>query len=151
AHALAFLEKQPDDRPFLLWVHYYDPHAPYAPPPPWSEKFAGDARRLYDGEVAYMDSEIGRLVEAVSRRQRPTIAWVLGHHGEAFGERGETSHGMLLHDTTTRVPMILNAPGILPAGGVVSSMVRTVDVVPTLAEICDFPTSPEVQGKSVWS
>jgi arylsulfatase A-like enzyme/Flp pilus assembly protein TadD len=151
AHALAFLEKQSDDRPFLLWVHYYDPHAPYAPPPPWSDKFSGDARRAYDGEVAYMDSEIGRLVDAVSRRQRATITWVLGDHGEAFGERGETSHGMLLHDTTTRVPMILNAPGILTSGTVVPTMVRTLDVVPTLAEIYDFPTSPEVQGKSIWS
>ncbi|MBI1850916.1 MAG: sulfatase-like hydrolase/transferase [Planctomycetes bacterium] len=150
ASALAFLQRQSEDRPFMLWVHYYDPHSPYAPPSPYAERFAGDPRRAYDGEVAYMDSEVGRLVDAASRRRRPTITLVLADHGEAFGERGETNHGMLLYDTTTRVPMILHAPGIAKAGTSVASMVRTVDVVPTLAEIYDFPVGPEVQGRSLW-
>ncbi|MBI1854116.1 MAG: sulfatase-like hydrolase/transferase [Planctomycetes bacterium] len=147
--AIAWLAHQPRDRRVFLWAHYYDPHSSYDPPSPYRERFAGSDRRRYDGEVAFMDREIGRLLEAVRGRGPSTLTIAVADHGEAFGEKKETSHGFFIYDTTTRVPLILQAPGFLPAGTSVRALVRTIDVVPTLAAIFDFPIGPEVQGESL--
>jgi len=70
---------------FFLWVHYYDPHLDYAPPPPWSERFAD---RLYDGEIAYVDSQLGRLLAALRRGGTldRTLVVVTADHGESLGD-----------------------------------------------------------------
>jgi Flp pilus assembly protein TadD len=94
---------------FFLWVHVYDPHAPYAPPAEFLTKAHGSA---YDGEVAYADSHVGRLLDALSARAGETIVAVTSDHGESLGEHGEQTHGMLAYDSTLRVPMILAGGGI---------------------------------------
>ncbi len=102
--ALAWLDAAPT-APFLLWVHLYDPHAPYEPPEPYRSQYAG---RLYDGEVAYASAQVGRLLARLDRRglTGSTIVVLAGDHGEGLGEHGESTHGMLAYDSTLRVPLV---------------------------------------------
>ena len=93
--------------PYFLWVHVYDPHVPYAPPAEFLAKAHGNA---YDGEIAYADAQIGRLLDAVTARGGDTIVAVTGDHGEALGEHGEQTHGMLAYDPTLRVPLLVSGP-----------------------------------------
>ena len=95
--------------PFFLWIHLYDPHAPYAPP----AGFAGADRDPYDGEVAYADAQVGRVVSALEAAglSARTIVAVTSDHGEALGEHGEQTHGMLTYDATLRVPLVIARPG----------------------------------------
>ena len=111
-HALRWLDTQ-SGKPYLLWVHVYDPHLPYDPPSPFREKYAD---RPYDGEVAYTDQQLGRLFDAVEKKSPGTVLMaVLSDHGESFSEHGEYAHGVFLYDTTLRIPFLLSGPGI-PAG-----------------------------------
>lgn len=107
----AALKWLPDgEAPFFLWVHLYDPHAPYMPPPEFLEKAGGNP---YDGEVAYADAQVGRLIAALRERGLTdrTIVAVTGDHGEGLGEHGEMTHGMLAYDSTLRVPLVIAIPG----------------------------------------
>ena len=128
AAATAWAAAQP--APFFAWVHLYDPHAPYEPPEPFREEYQG---RPYDGEVAYADSCVGRLLQAVrAARQDPQLlVAVLGDHGESLGEHGELTHGFFVYQSTLRVPWLLAGPGV-PAGVRRKGPARTVDLVPTL-------------------
>jgi arylsulfatase A-like enzyme/Flp pilus assembly protein TadD len=110
--ALAWLDELPAGSRFFLWVHYYDPHAPYDPP----EAFRGaSVADNYRGEVAFVDSQVGSLLEGVRNRDaRPLIAAV-GDHGEALGDHGERSHGIFLYTSVIEVPMIVAGPGV-PSG-----------------------------------
>jgi choline-sulfatase len=103
--------------PFFLWVHLYDPHAPYAPPPQFLQKAGGHA---YDGEVAYADAQVARLLAALDARglSASTAIAITGDHGEGLGEHGEQTHGMLVYDATLRVPLVLAAPGWTAISGV---------------------------------
>src|SRR5438132_660811 len=94
--ALAWL-KRADARPWLAWIHLYDAHAPYAPPPPFPQ--------TYDGEVAYVDAQAGRILRAIDRAN--TIVVVVGDHGESLGEHGELTHGLLVYESTLHVPLIV--------------------------------------------
>src|SRR5581483_12222283 len=87
----------------FLWVHYYDPHFPYEPPPPY---------RGYLGEVSFMDSQLGRLVQAFERLHGPKAIIIAGDHGEGLGDHGESQHGDLLYQATMHVPLLLIGPGI---------------------------------------
>lgn len=129
--ALAWLA-QDDRRPFFLWVHLYDAHAPYEPPEPFRSRFSGDP---YTGEVAEVDAEVARLVGELERRglTASTVVAAVGDHGEALGEHGELTHGLLLYEGTLAVPWILVAPGELPAGTISTEPVSTVDLAPTVA------------------
>lgn len=111
--ALAWLPV--DGAPFFLWVHMYDPHAPYTPPPEFLARAAGNA---YDGEVAYADAQVGRLMEALAARglAGSTIVAITSDHGEALGEHGEETHGMLVYDSTLRVPLVVATPWSAPGG-----------------------------------
>jgi len=131
--ALAWLGNLEDDEPFFLWVHLFDPHFPYAPPAPFDERFRGDA---YQGEIAFADSQVGRLFEALDRAGRTdsTLVAVTADHGESLGEFGEVSHGHLLYDGTQHIPMVLAGPGV-PAVGAVGGSVGLVDLAPTLLEL----------------
>ena len=129
--------------PRFLWVHYFDPHAPYEPPDPYASRFRHSP---YDGEVAYLDSEVGRLLERILASSPNTIVAVVADHGEGLGDHGEHSHGVFLYESTLRVPMILRAPGLLPAGERVSSPVSLVDLVPTLLALLDLPAPEEIDG-----
>jgi choline-sulfatase len=107
--ALAYLE-QGGHGPLLLWVHYFDPHTPYEPPEPFAAQFAGSP---YLGEVAAMDEQLGRLVDAFERHAPgPTAVVVVSDHGEGLGDHGESEHGNLAYQSTMHVPMILAGPGV---------------------------------------
>lgn len=122
--AVGWIERQ--RAPWFLWVHYYDPHLPYSPPA-GPLKAAGG--RPYDGEIAYVDAEIGRLLAAIERAGTAIV--VTSDHGEALGEHGEPDHGFFLYDSTLRVPLIVAAPGVRPR--VVREQVRSIDIAPTIA------------------
>ena len=116
--------------PFFLWFHYYDPHAPYDPPPEFAARANGDP---YNGEVAYVDAELSRLLEGLAARhlRDRLVIVVAGDHGESLGEHGERAHGMLLYEPTVRVPLIVHAPGSTrPA--VRTEPVSLVDIAPTI-------------------
>ncbi|MEP6769925.1 MAG: sulfatase-like hydrolase/transferase, partial [Acidobacteriota bacterium] len=110
--ALARLRESPA-RPLFLWVHYYDPHAPYEPPEPFRSRYRSNP---YLGEVAAMDEQLGRIVEGFERQVAGIKAIVIvGDHGEGLGEHGESQHGNLLYEATTRVPLLLVGPGVATA------------------------------------
>jgi choline-sulfatase len=136
--ALAWLQKeQTAGKPFFLWVHLYDAHAPYAPPAPYADRHPG---KPYDGEVAFADAQVGRLLAELDRLRLTTgtVVAVAADHGEALGEHGELTHGLLLYEPTLHVPLLLRAPG-LAAGKVVATPVSLVDLAPTLAGLLGQP------------
>lgn len=142
----AVLERLPSlAAPFFLWVHYFDPHLPYVPPEPWRGRFKD---RPYDGEIAYVDSEVGRLLEAVRRRDANFVVAVAGDHGESLGDHGEAAHGVFLYEATQRVPMVLAGPGI-PGGRVLSSPAGLVDLAPTILDLLGLPALGEIDGRSL--
>ncbi len=132
-----------DPRPSFLWVHFYDPHAPYNPPPEARAQANGDA---YGGEVAYADAQFGRLLSAVRNagREARTLVAVMGDHGESLGEHGERTHGMLLYDGALRIPLVVAGPGV-PAGER-RQVVSLVDVAPTLLRLAGLAVPAGMQG-----
>ncbi len=135
------------DRPFFLWVHYYDPHAAYQPPSPYAERFRD---RPYDGEIASVDAALGRVVGALrqSGRLESTLVVVTADHGESLGEHGERTHGYGLYDATLAVPLVLRGPGV-PAGRVLGGVVSTVDVAPTILALLGQPPLAGVDGRDL--
>jgi choline-sulfatase len=134
-------------KPFFLWVHLFDPHSPYDPPPPFRERYKG---RAYDGEVAYADQELGRLLSHVEKGSAPenTLIAVLSDHGESLAEHGEFTHGVFLYDSTLRIPFLINAPGV-PRGLRVKQQARTIDLVPTVLGLLGMAVPDAVQGSSL--
>jgi arylsulfatase A-like enzyme/cytochrome c-type biogenesis protein CcmH/NrfG len=128
--------------PYFLWVHYFDPHFPYLPPEPFRTRFAS---QLYEGEVSYMDSEIGRLLSSLRARGALDSTFVLavGDHGEGLGEHKEAAHSFFIYDTTLRVPCILAPParwtGIPLSARKLAHQVRMRDWAPTLANLLGWP------------
>jgi choline-sulfatase len=149
SRALAWLLARPKaGPPFLLWVHLYDAHDPYDPPEPWKTRFA---KAPYDGEIAYVDAMVGKLLaglRAAQQLERTTVL-VFGDHGESLGEHGESTHGVFLYDSTLHVPLLLRLPGARPAGRRVATRVSLVDVVPTVLDILGLAAPPAVQGQSL--
>ena len=133
--------------PFFAWVHFYDPHAPYAPPPPFRERFAD---RPYDGEIAFTDEQLGRVVGALREagHAEDTLVLVLADHGEGLREHEEAGHGILIYESTLRVPLIVSGPGV-PRGLVVNDAVGTVDVVPTLLALLGLEAPADLPGRSL--
>ncbi len=133
--------------PWFVWAHYWDPHTPYDPPPPFDVQFAG---RPYDGEIAYLDQEVGRLLRWIeeSGAVERTIVAVVADHGEGLDEHGEPEHGVFLYETTLHVPMLLAGPGI-PVGTTVETPVSTLDLAPTLLDLVGLPIFPASQGQSL--
>jgi choline-sulfatase len=134
-------------QPWFAWVHYFDPHAPYAPPPPFATRFPD---RPYDGEVAFVDAQLGQLLARVERLGDldRTLIVVTADHGESFGEHGEETHGVFVYDATLRVPFIVAGPGI---GGERSStvMARSIDIVPTVLDLVGIGVPADVDGRSL--
>jgi len=118
------------ERPFFMWVHYFDPHSPYLPPSPYREKYRGHP---YEGEVAFTDREIGKLLDKLrdSGLDPKTLVVLTADHGEALGEHGEKSHGIFLYRSSMHVPLIFTGPGV-PPGKRISAMVGLIDICPSV-------------------
>ncbi|MCC6316275.1 MAG: sulfatase [Gemmatimonadaceae bacterium] len=140
-----------DARPFFAFLNLFDAHDPYDPPAPWDAKFPQAPKRLglYEGGVAYMDSELGRLTRALAQRGLldNTIIVVTSDHGEMFGEHGMTNHGHALYMPLIHVPLVVRAPG-LPTGQRVSSVVGLRDLAATLAQLAGLGSVPGIGGSS---
>jgi arylsulfatase A-like enzyme/Flp pilus assembly protein TadD len=132
---------------FLVWAHYYDPHRPYDPPEPYKSQYSKDP---YAGESAYTDAQVGRLLEFLrdSGLEEDTLVVLLSDHGESLGEHGEFTHGVFLYESTMHVPLIIAGPGVLE-GRKVSQQVRSIDVMPTIADYLGVPAGEFVQGVSL--
>jgi arylsulfatase A-like enzyme len=123
---------------FFLWAHLYDPHRPYDPPEPFRSRYTD----RYVGELAFVDSQIGRLLEALDRRKLldRTIVVVVADHGESLGDHGERDHGIFVYESVMRVPLIIRGPTVLP--GRIADVVRLVDVMPTVLDLLNLARPP---------
>jgi arylsulfatase A-like enzyme/Tfp pilus assembly protein PilF len=146
--ALAWLSRQPAG-PFFLWVHLYDPHDPYSPPEPYKTRYQAEP---YDGEIAYTDSAVGRLLTGLRTRGLfdGALIAVMADHGEAFGEHGENHHGIFLYDETIHVPLLFKLPG-QHSSRKVETGVALVDVAPTILQAAHLPIPSVMQGESLLS
>jgi arylsulfatase A-like enzyme len=143
--ALEWLERQRGRKSFL-WLHFYDPHAPYTPPFPFLSRFRG---RPYDGEIAYADAQFGRLLEHLRADDdwRSTLVVVAGDHGEGLHEHRERFHASLVYETTQRVPLIIGAPAARP--GRVAEPVGLADLMPTVLDLAGIDPPPGLRGTSL--
>jgi arylsulfatase A-like enzyme len=158
--ALAWLEGRQRDRPFFLWVHYFDPHGPYDPPPSFRNRFPvpEDATHLeaaiarYDEEIAFTDQQLGRLLGALDGQQitEQTLVVVTSDHGEGLNQHGRMGHGIHLYEEAVRVPLVMRWPGRIPAGSRVAGQAELMDLAPTMLDLMGLtPESPEFQGRSL--
>lgn len=131
--ALKWLDTVGDSR-FFMWTHLYDAHRPYEPPEPYRSTYG---HNLYVGEIAFMDAQIGRLLEALERRKLldRTMVVVVGDHGESLGAHGERDHGIFVYEDVLRIPLIVRAPGLSQRR--VSEVVRITDIMPTVLQSVD--------------
>jgi arylsulfatase A-like enzyme len=128
-----------------VWIHLYDPHAPYSPP----AAFRGRTASAYDDEVAYADAQIARVFEHVRAHGRAdrTMTVVAGDHGEGLGDHGERTHGMLVYDSTLRVPLMIVAPGQRAA--VRDDAVSLADIAPTILRAARVDPPIEMKGRDL--
>jgi len=137
-HAVAWL-RSPRLPPFFLWVHLYDPHLPYDPPEPFKTRYHG---RLYDGEVAYADQQLGRFFDFLKSQDlyASSLIVLTSDHGEGLGEHQEWDHGFFIYNSTAHVPLIVKLPsGHAPRRRTVSEVVNTLDIAPTLTRLSGIP------------
>jgi arylsulfatase A-like enzyme/Flp pilus assembly protein TadD len=145
--ALPWLDARKDKK-FFAWLHLYDPHTPYEPPPPYDKLYAGHP---YLGEIAFADSQIARLwswLESNGLLEKTFVVFA-GDHGESLGEHEEQSHGFFVYQAAIHVPLIVVTP-FPKLQGVVSAEVTTLaDVLPTVCDMDGLPVPAEVQGRSL--
>ncbi len=136
------------DAPFFLFIHLFDPHMPYRPPPEFDAVYPG---RPYLAEIAYVDAQLGRLRAALDEADltRNTLVVLTADHGESLGAHGELTHGTFVYDETMRVPLLFSWPAALPAARRVASQVRLVDVAPTLLELCGLDALSVADGQTL--
>jgi arylsulfatase A-like enzyme len=155
-----FIEQKhasPDERPWFLWLHYFDPHDEYMFQEGFSEKLATPGDRtprqtivdLYDGEIAYTDHHVGRVLDALneSRFGEDTIVVLVTDHGEEFQDHGGDKHGHTLFSELVRVPFAIRAPGLAPSR--VTDLVRTIDLMPTVLDLAGLPVPHLAVGTSL--
>jgi arylsulfatase A-like enzyme/Flp pilus assembly protein TadD len=136
--------------PWFVWVHLFDPHAPYRPPAPYDAQYAS---RPYFGEVAAVDAALAPLLDDLRRASQPTLVVVTGDHGEALGDHGEETHGLFAYESTLRVPLIVaEIGGSAPdrdRGDASRTPARHVDILPTILEAVGQPVPADVPGRSL--
>jgi arylsulfatase A-like enzyme/Flp pilus assembly protein TadD len=147
--ALGWLKEHPKG-PFFLWVHLYDAHDPYDPPEPYKTRFAAEP---YDGEIAYVDANIGKLFQELKAHGLfdDTLVAIMADHGEALGAHGEETHGTFVYDETIHVPLLIKLPRGRAAGQRIENRVELVDVMPTLLRVANLELPSGVQGRSLLS
>ncbi len=137
------------DRPgrWFAWVHLFDPHAPYLPPPPFDQQYS---YKPYLGEVAYVDQALRPLLDTIRASARPTLVVVTSDHGEGLGDHGELTHGLFAYESTLHVPLIVAQVGGARSHGTVSHLpVRHVDLVPTMLDAVDVKPPDGLPGRSL--
>ncbi len=146
--ALDWLGKN-SQKKFFLWMHLYDPHYPYRPPEPYSREYASQP---YDGEIAFADEQVGRLLRFLKDKglYQNTVIVLTGDHGESLGEHGEKTHGFFIYNVTMHVPLIIHLPG-KPATQTVADPVSLVDLMPTVLAATGLDIPSQVQGRSLLS
>src|SRR6266446_259430 len=132
---------------FFLWMHLYDPHYPYRPPAPYSEEYRD---RPYDGEIAFADAQVGRLLEFLKNKglYQSTLIVLSGDHGESLGEHGEKTHGFFIYNATLHVPLIIHLAGGVHAR-TVANLVNLADLMPTVLAALNIQIPAQVQGQSL--
>jgi arylsulfatase A-like enzyme/Flp pilus assembly protein TadD len=142
------------DSPFFVWLHLFDPHTPYRPPPPFDATYAN---RPYYGEVAAVDAALAPLLDDLRASTRPTLVIVTADHGEGLGDHGEQSHGLFAYESTLRVPLIVaqvenssaTLSGSRSQGEVSNVAARHVDILPTILDAVGLPPLSELPGRSL--
>jgi arylsulfatase A-like enzyme len=177
--ALGWLRARPSPAPFFLWVHYFGPHYPFTPPPPFdtvydpqyagsingdwptirllqeggqlSERDIQHVRALYGGEVAYNDQEVGRLFRELqsSGEWDRTVVIALADEGESLGEKGQWFHNIGVSQVMSAVPLLIRYPTNVPAGTVVDAPVQTIDVFPTVLDLVGIGGRGGLEGQSL--
>jgi arylsulfatase A-like enzyme len=148
-----FLERKAaakDGVPWLLWLHYFDPHDAYLPHAGFSERFGTEKDiDLYDGEIAFTDAHVGMVLARLDELglSKDTIVVIVADHGEEFGEHGHPRHGYTLYQEAVRIPLIVRVPGIAPSR--VTAVVSGVDVMPSLLEACGVDAPAQIEGRSL--
>jgi arylsulfatase A-like enzyme/tetratricopeptide (TPR) repeat protein len=132
----------------FLWVHLYEPHAPYRPPAPFAQRYEGNR---YLGEVATADAALEPLLRMVRAEGKGrTLVIMTGDHGEGLGDHGELTHGLFTYEATLRIPLVLWCPGVIAPGRSARS-VRHVDILPTVLDLAGAPAPPGLPGRSLLS
>lgn len=146
--ALDWVRGRAAGHPFFLFLHLYEPHAPYDPPEPFASRYRASP---YDGAIAAADAAVGELLRELDRLgiYGRAAVMLLSDHGEGLGEHGEQQHGMYLYRTTLQVPLLLKLPGSLLAGGSVRAPAQLIDVAPTLAHLAGVPVPPGLAGENL--
>ncbi len=135
------------DRPFFLWLHLFDPHHPFEPPPPFDHTYR---ERPYDGEVVYTDRALGKFMAALKELEiyENSLIILVADHGESLGEHDENFHANFVYDATMHVPLMVRAPGGR-RGVRVPEIVSTIDIMPTALDALGVPIPDDVQGVSL--
>lgn len=149
---IRFLEEAARNRgePWMLWLHYFDPHELYRRHPETAAAFPGDDdASLYQGEIAFTDSWIGKVFDALDRLDLAddTIVILTSDHGEEFQDHGSNRHGQSVYREVLHVPFLFRAPGVAPRR--IPEQVRTVDLLPTLLDLVGLPVPWYAQGASL--
>ena len=144
--ALDWLAKH-DGKKFFLWMHLYDPHFPYRPPAPYSEQYKD---RPYDGEIAFADAQVGRLICFLKDKglYQNTVILLTGDHGESLGEHGEKTHGFFIYNATLHIPVIFHLPGQRLVNSV-PELVSLADLMPTVLQVLKVDVPSQVQGRNL--
>ncbi len=147
AAALGWLRGVPRDRPVLLWVHLWEPHAPYTPPGEFRTRYPDDP---YQGEVAAADAALGELLAGIDDAGRGRqLVVVAGDHGEGLGDHGEASHGVFLYEEVMRVPLVVHGPDWGVRTQVIGEPVSLADLAPTLLELTALAPLRGTDGASL--
>jgi arylsulfatase A-like enzyme/Flp pilus assembly protein TadD len=146
--AVRWLDERPQEVPFFVWLHLYDPHDPYEPPEPFKSQYPD---RPYDGEVAYTDSLIGEFRQALEERGllMNSLVILTADHGEGLGDHGEGAHGFFVYDSTIHVSLIVRPPNAVDGGRVVDTAVSHVDIFPTILDAAGLAAPKAVHGQSL--
>jgi arylsulfatase A-like enzyme/Flp pilus assembly protein TadD len=134
---------------FFAWVHFFDPHAPYEPPPAYRK--GESPEELYDGEISFMDFYVGEVVNLLKNKKAfdRTLIILAGDHGEAFGEHGENGHTLFCYEENIRVPLVVLAAKGFPQPATIETPANLIDILPTVLDFVGLPMPGFVQGKSL--
>ncbi len=145
--AIAWLQQRSGKKPWFLWIHLFDPHKPYSPPPAFADRFRDNP---YAGEVAYVDQQLGRLFEFLKRRgiEKDLLLILTSDHGEGLGEHGEQTHGYFAYNSTLHVPLIFYSPSLFKPAKV-DFKVSHIDIFPTVCDVFGFKPPAHLQGHSL--